>query len=286
MIDYQKLLIDTFTGELETRYRDTYGNFKPDYATFIAWAGHLALQNIANTDTLYHNVEHTMRVTLVGQEILKGKHLSEGGVSPEDWVHFTIGLLCHDIGYVKGVCQGDGDGQYLTGAGDETVTLPEGATDASLTPYHVDRGKRFVRERFGGSLLIDIDTDRIESCIEMTRFPRPEESFYDDIEGYPGLLRAADFIGQLGDPDYLRKLPALFYEFQETGANEKLGYGHPGDLRAGYASFFWKVVSPYIQVALRHLAVTLDGKQWIANLHSHVFAVEIEERERRARDGA
>lgn len=283
MIDYQKLLIDTFARELEDRYRETYGTVKPEFATFISWAGHLALQNIANTDTQYHDVEHTMRVTLVGQEILRGKHLSEGGVSPEDWMHFTIGLLCHDIGYLKGVCRGDGGGRYVTGVGEATVELPEGATDASLTPYHVDRSKRFVRERFGGSLLIDIDTARIESYIEMTRFPSPEGSFYRDTAGYSGLLRAADLIGQLGDPDYLRKLPALFYEFQETGANEKLGYRHPGDLRSGYARFFWNVVSPYVQEALGHLSVTLDGKQWIANLHSHVFAVELEERERRQR---
>lgn len=283
MIDYQKLLIDTFARELEDRYRETYGTVKPEFATFISWAGHLALQNIANTDTQYHDVEHTMRVTLVGQEILRGKHLSEGGVSPEDWMHFTIGLLCHDIGYLKGVCRGDGGGRYVTGVGEATVELPEGATDASLTPYHVDRSKRFVRERLGGSLLIDIDTARIESYIEMTRFPSPEGSFYRDTAGYSGLLRAADLIGQLGDPDYLRKLPALFYEFQETGANEKLGYRHPGDLRSGYARFFWNVVSPYVQEALGHLSVTLDGKQWIANLHSHVFAVELEERERRQR---
>ena len=243
MIDYQKLIIDTFARELEDRYRETYGHTRPEYASFIAWAGHLALQNIANSDTLYHDVEHTMHVALVGQEILKGRHLSEGGVSPEDWIHFTIGLLCHDIGYIRGVCRGDGAGRYVTGVGEATVELPEGATDAALTPYHVDRGKRFVRERFGGNLLIDIDSDRIESCIEMTRFPSPDESFYRDTRGYPGLLRAADFIGQLGDPDYLRKLPALFYEFQETGANERLGYRHPGDLRTGYASFFWRIVS-------------------------------------------
>ena len=46
-------------------------------------------------------------VTLVGQEILRGKHVSVGGISPRDWLHFIISLLCHDIGYVRGICQGD-----------------------------------------------------------------------------------------------------------------------------------------------------------------------------------
>lgn len=36
---------------------------------------------------------------------------------------------------------------------------------------------------------------------------------------YPGLVQAADLIGQLSDPRYLKKISALFYEFQETGFN-------------------------------------------------------------------
>src|ERR671934_1802772 len=110
----------------------------------------MGLECIAGSDALYHDVEHTMMVTLVGQDILMGKHLRDGGVSPRDWLHFIISLLCHDIGYVRGICQNDSQGHYVTGKvtpqGDETVELKEGSTDAALTPYHVERGKLFVRE--------------------------------------------------------------------------------------------------------------------------------------------
>jgi hypothetical protein len=44
---------------------------------------------------------------LVGQEVLRGKHLREGGISPRDWLHFIISLLCHDIGYVRGISMND-----------------------------------------------------------------------------------------------------------------------------------------------------------------------------------
>jgi hypothetical protein len=54
-----------------------------------------------------------MMVTLVRQEILRGKHIREGGVSPRDWLHFISSLLCHDIGYVRGVCSGHGNGRYV-----------------------------------------------------------------------------------------------------------------------------------------------------------------------------
>ena len=67
-------------------------------------------------------------------------------------------------------------------------------------------------------------------------------------------------------------LDALFYEFQEIGLNEKLGYKEPGDLRQTNAKFYWDVVSPYIQGALHYLRVTQEGKQWVANLYANVLA--------------
>ena len=76
----------------------------------------------------------TRSVTLVGQSILKGKHLCEGGITPKDWLNFMIALLCHDIGYVRGVCKLDQDGTYATGIGDNVVHLPKDGTDAILTP--------------------------------------------------------------------------------------------------------------------------------------------------------
>jgi hypothetical protein len=45
-------------------------------------------------------------------------------------------------------------------------------------------------------------------------------------------------------------------------------------MRERFAGFYWDVVSPYIQDALRYLQVTREGQQWIANLYSHVFDVE------------
>eukprot|EP01027_Heterolobosea_sp_BB2_P010272 GEZU01015099.1.p1 GENE.GEZU01015099.1~~GEZU01015099.1.p1 ORF type:complete len:114 (-),score=14.67 GEZU01015099.1:2-343(-) len=85
----------------------TPGGMKENYAEIIEWAASSILEVISSTDALYHNIEHTIFVTLVGQEILRGKHIREGHVSCEDWLHFIISLLCHDIGYVKGVCRND-----------------------------------------------------------------------------------------------------------------------------------------------------------------------------------
>ena len=70
--------------------------------------------------------------------------------------------------------------------------ISAGATDASLTPYHVTRSKLFVRERFGKVSLTNIDTREIEANIEHTRFPVPEKEQHTSTADYPGLLRAAD----------------------------------------------------------------------------------------------
>ncbi|ETX00901.1 Npun_R2479 family HD domain-containing metalloprotein [Candidatus Entotheonella palauensis] len=265
-------LIDAFVDQLDIAYRRTYSHLEPDYPGILIWAGRMALERIANSDALYHNVEHTLMVTLVGQEILKGKHLREGGVEPRDWLHFVLSLLCHDLGYVRGVCQEDRDGAYTTGIEGHIITLPPGATDASLTPYHVDRGKRFVRERFGGHDIIDVEI--VAANIERTRFPVPDDADHQGTVDYPGLVRAADLIGQLADPHYLRKIPALFYEFQETDTHTKLGFSTPDDLRNDYPTFFWNVAYRYIRDSLQYLSWTQEGKQWIANLYAHVFAVE------------
>lgn len=274
MFDPEKILIENFVKELESSYQDLFGLLEPEYSSILSWFGHLALENISNSDILYHNVNHTIMVTLVGQEILKGKHLSEGRITPQNWLNFMIALLCHDIGYVGGICKNDNGDVYSTGIKNETVRLSGGGTDAALTPYHVDRGKLFIRERFTNTTLTHFDTDEICSYIEMTRFPIPDGDFYKDTKNFPGLVRAADFIGQLGDPEYLRKLPALFYEFEEIGTNKKMGFKNPEDMRKGYATFYWNVIRHYIQDALKYLRVTQEGKQWIANLHSHIFEIE------------
>jgi len=163
---------------------------------------------------------------------------------------------------------------YATGIDGGMVSLSDGATAASLTPYHVDRGKLVIDERFGGHRLID--AEQIKRNIELTRFPVPEAETHQDRTNFSGLSRAADLIGQLSDPNYLLKIGALFYEFEEVGTNKVLGYKSPGDLRRGYAKFYWNGVYPYIPVAINYLELTQGGKQIIANLYANVFQVEHE----------
>jgi hypothetical protein len=274
MFNPTQIVIEALTNELRLVYERTYTTLEPSYPGIISFVGQLALETIATSDAAYHDVNHTIMVTLAGQEILRGRHISVGSVTPRDWLHFIVALLCHDIGYVRGICRGDGDGQYVINSSGDKITVPAGSTDAAMTPYHIARSQLFVRERFSKAVLSHLDTAEIEAYIEHTRFPVPEEEQHAPTDDFPGLLRAADLIGQLADINYLRKTAALFAEFRETGISEKLNFSSVVDLRAHYPQFFWKMVQPYLVDALRYLRVTQEGQQWIANLYANVFLME------------
>lgn len=237
---------------------------------------HCALNALVDCDAPYHDIDHTVQVVLVGVEILSGKIACGEPVSAQEWSNFVVALLCHDLGYLKGACRGDRPEErlFMTGKGDESVTLSSGATGASLTPYHVDRSQRFVAEQFAEFEAIDIPT--VMGYIEMTRFPVPKGDPYQDTSGLPGLVRGADLIGQLGDPSYLQKLPRLFREFEEVGANKAMGYGDSKDLRKGYPSFYWHVVSLYVIHAVRYLELSQMGRAVLANLYANREQVEVE----------
>lgn len=269
MFSPARVVIEAVAEELQSEYHRTYGRLEPEYPNMIGWAARMFLETIARSDALYHDVNHTALVTLVGQQILRGKQLRDGGVAPLDWFLFVLSLLAHDIGYVRGICRADTESACATGIDDETVEVPSSATDAFLAPYHIDRGKLFVRERFAGHAIIDAEV--IAANIERSRFPVPAADEYAGTGDYPGLLRAADLIGQLADPQGQRRYPALYFELLETGAAQKLGFASPADLKADYPKFFRKVVEPYIPDARTYLSLTEEGQQWLANLNASLF---------------
>ena len=137
-----------------------------------------------------------------------------------------------------------------------------------LMPIHVNRGKCFIDEHFIDSDLVD--TRFVNACIERTRFPVPDDPWYAQAADYPGLVRAADLIGQLSDPRYLNKLAAIFYEFEEIGFNHNMGYARPGDLLTAYPAFFDRSVAPYIGPGSDYLEHTVEGREILEHLYGNL----------------
>ena len=82
MFNPTQIVIKAFVDELQVMYAQTYGILEPSYPGIMGFVARLALENIATSDAAYHDVNHTIMVTLVGQEILRGRHISVGGVTP------------------------------------------------------------------------------------------------------------------------------------------------------------------------------------------------------------
>lgn len=274
MITLPELAAEAVGSYLASDMKDRFGTSHPRLAELIPFAADLALGCIANSDALYHNVEHTMLVTLAGHDIFKGRALLVPS-TPTDYSNFIVACLTHDIGYVRGLLKGDGDDGYVVDETGRKVLLPRGSSDAALAPYHVERSKLFVLDRV--ATIEELDVNRIARAIGFTKFPY-SLPIDEDVDEYGSLLRAADLIGQLGDPHYLRKANALFHEFEEIGLNKQFGYESPTDLVDKYPQFYWNTVSPHIQAAIRYLNVTSSGRQWIAGLYSNVFLAEREVR--------
>jgi len=268
MITIPELASEALGAHLAQHMGRRYGSTDAELVEIVQSAARLALDCIGNSDALYHNVEHTMLVTLVGYDILKGRRLLKE-TTADDYAHVLVACLFHDIGYVRGILDGDSDDGYVIDTKGSKIELGRGSTDAALMPYHVDRSKLYVMHRLAKNKLLD--ATRVANAIECTRFP-PSAHDIGNEEGM--LVRAADLIGQLGDPHYLRKANALYYEFEEVGMNKQLGYDSPADLTDQYPKFFWSSISPFIQSAIRYLNVTSRGRQWIANLYSNILSAE------------
>ena len=256
-------------GKFLTRdFRRMFGPAHNDVAERLGALARSTIECLGRSDALYHNFEHTYLVTMVGRDILQGMALAQR-IEPADYDHLIVACLLHDIGYMRGVLSGDTETEFVVDASGRKVTLPRGSSDAALTPYHVDRSKLYVLRRIAG--IAPLDPQRIADAIEGTRFP-PAPGLQCDEEA--SIVRAADFIGQLGDPNYIRKANALYHEFEEVGINRQLGYDSPADIINRYPQFYWDSVAPQIQTEIGYLNMTSVGRQWIANLYANVFRAE------------
>ena len=270
MMTLPELAVDALEEFLGAFVRRRFGSSEAQLAEIVPMAVRLAMECISNSDALYHNVEHTLLVTLAGHDIIRGRAV-HNNVTATDYTHVIIACLTHDIGYVRGALRGDDANGFVVDASGKKISLPRGSSDASLMQYHVDRSKLYVMERMEGVPLLD--RQRIANAIEGTRFPPPNGQSHDEEAS---IVRAADLIGQLGDPNYIRKANALYYEFEEVGMNRQLGYDSPADVVDRYPQFYWGCVAPHIQTAIGYLNKTASGRQWIANLYANVFRAERE----------
>jgi hypothetical protein len=159
----------------------------------------------ARCDTEYHDLQHSLDVTLAMARLLDGYERSrvEGPAIGERL--FQLGVICalyHDIGYIRRA----NDTRHANGA--------------EYTPIHVSRGGRFLKEylpRIGMEEYADVAGAILhftgyETPVSQIKVPEP-------IFGLVGsLLGSADIIAQMSDRCYLEKCrDRLYPEFVAGG---------------------------------------------------------------------
>src|SRR5690348_7058973 len=168
MITVPELAADALGKFLGNYMRRRFGSSQTHLVEMVPSIARIALECIGNSDALYHNVEHTMLVTLAGHDILRGRALHMQ-TSASDYAHLIIACLTHDIGYVRGILRDDEIDGFVVDAAGNKVKLPRGASDAALLAHHVDRSKLFIMERLESSEILD--AARIAHAVEGSRFP-------------------------------------------------------------------------------------------------------------------
>jgi hypothetical protein len=101
LITVPELAAEALGSYLAEQLNRRFGSTDVGLTELIPSLSRLALDCIGNSDALYHNVEHTMLVTLVGHEIMSGRALLMP-TSASDYAHVVAACLFHDIGYGPG----------------------------------------------------------------------------------------------------------------------------------------------------------------------------------------
>src|SRR5438552_15189434 len=127
MITIPELVAKALGSFLASDTRSMFGSSHARLAEFLPYAARLTLECIGNSDALYHNIEHSMLVTLVGHDMLIGRHLQRP-TTASDYANFILACLTHDIGYVRGVVQGDAACHFAADVNGRTVQLRPGAS--------------------------------------------------------------------------------------------------------------------------------------------------------------
>src|ERR1700680_5028718 len=108
MMTLPELAADALEEFLRSYMRRRFGSSQTHLVDLVPACARVALECIGNSDAVYHNVEHTMLVTLVGYDIMKGRSLL-ASTSASDYAHLIAACLFHDIGFVGGILTGDGE---------------------------------------------------------------------------------------------------------------------------------------------------------------------------------
>lgn len=221
-------------------------------------------------DMAYHNLEHTLQTVLCLVRMYEGSITdAPHPLTPADFRRALAAMFFHDTGYLKE--RGDKHG-----------------TGAKYTFVHEARSAELAAEELGreGWTTGDIETVRLfiqctgpSSRPDLIPFRNPTDA------ELGAMVCTADFLGQMSDPNYLAKLPALYREFEEAYearglTREQRPFTSPEDLIRKTPSFWRHFVIPKLtrecRSVYRHLARPPGSPEnpYLQAVEAHIRTIE------------
>lgn len=152
------------------------------------------------SNTNYHDLEHTLSVTLATARLIDGAHLEGHDFSPENIVLALIAALFHDTGLIQTREDVEGSG-------------------AKYTIGHEERSVVFMKKYLSGKGFSADDLDNCSHFIRCTILnlpPREIPFASEETEILGKIVGSADLLAQMADRIYLEKLLLLYKEFEEA----------------------------------------------------------------------
>ncbi len=258
------------SSAVQAQVQDAYLEMFPDGASsfipeIFRWATESfngRYDDYARSDARYHDLEHTMQVTLCFARLLHG--ISANNHTPPLTRRAVelgfIAILFHDTGYLKSRADKEGTG-------------------AKYTLVHVNRSMEFAARflsKKGFSLTEIRAVQNMIGCTgvnaDVSKIP-----FQDELERIVGYsLSTADLLGQMAADDYIDKLDILYSEFEESAryAQKPNFFASAEDLKRKTPDFWDKYVLPHIENEFKRLYRFLgrpgpEGDNWYLQRIDH-----------------
>lgn len=170
-------------------YQDIVRLFNGDYPGYQA------------SNTRYHNLEHTVMVTLATARLIHGCVLAGFRFKQENILIGLLASLFHDAGLIQTQQDRKGTGaKYTIGHEERSVNLMrQNLSDGNFSKQQID------------------DCAQLIKCTNLSLGAADLSFRSEEIKTLGNIVGSADLLGQMADRLYLEKLILLFKEFEEAG---------------------------------------------------------------------
>jgi hypothetical protein len=221
-------------------------------------------------DTIYHDMQHSLDVTLTATRILGGYQKIHGNLQPHKILLGIITALFHDIGYLRKRGQ------------------DSRANGAEYTSTHVSRGAEFMRRHFN-NLGLNQFTATASEIVHLTGYEKNPDKVHTETQEdrlIGNMVASADLLAQMADRCYLEKCRDRLYPelvlaamSQQDKSSLTPSFRSAEDLLRQTPDFYRKYVTnrlnEYFQQVYRYASAFFNGQDlYMQNIEKNIRHLE------------